>query len=99
MLYDLWALGRNIILVLAPHNQGIDLLVIPHYVIGEAIADHDPTGKTGENGVRPFLKKIVAGSKMVAPDRLQRAAEMLHAEPRHVELPFAPGEALPLNAT
>ncbi len=102
LLYDLWALGRDIILVWTPCNKGLKLLVIPHYKIGEAIADHDPTHDNGEKEnrekrIRPFIQEIVAGPKMVSLDRLLHTADLLNAKPRYVELPFTPGKALPLK--
>jgi hypothetical protein len=102
ILYDQWALGRNIILVWAPRNKGVELLVIPHYMIGEAIADTDPMRskeekRNIEERINPLIQEIVAGPKMVSPDKLRRTAGLLHTRPRYIELPFTPGETLPLK--
>jgi hypothetical protein len=98
MLYDIWDLGRNTILVWAPCNNGIDLLVIPHYTIGELIAERRFAARESRQlRIYPLLQKIVAGPKRVATERLHKVAEMLNAEHRHIDLPFTPGETLPLK--
>ena len=103
LLYDLWALGRNIILVWAPRDKGIDLLVIPYYTIGETLAGHG-VSHTDSDRQHPrkrldfFLEKIVAGPKHISHDRLQETARLLNATPRQIDLPFTPGDTLPLRA-
>jgi hypothetical protein len=102
LLYDLWALGRNIILVWAPREKGIDLLVIPYYAISETIAGHRPPHTDGDRKhpqkrIDSFLEKIVAGPKHVSLDRLQETAKLLNATARHIDLPFTPGDTLPLK--
>ena len=102
LLYELWALGRNIILVWAPQNKGIDLLMVPHYAIGEAIAGGDFSltdggRKHSQRRVDSFLEKIVAGPKHVSADRLQETAKRLNTPPLHIDLPFTPGDTLPLK--
>ncbi len=95
LLYDLWALGRNIILVWAPCYKGMDLLVIPHYAIGEVITDTKLSSGDGESGLKTFLQKIVSGPKKISGEKLEHAARLLHASPLHIDLPFTPGEGLP----
>lgn len=95
ILYELWALGRNIILVWAPCDKGMDLLVTPHYTIGEAITETQPGHGEDKNGLKSFLHQIVSGPKMISRQRLGQAARLLDTTPRHVALPFTPGQALP----
>ena len=104
LLYDLWALGRNIILVWTPltRGKGIELLVVPYHAIGEALADRRSSASNGK--WRPFqerkysrLEKIVAGPKHVPPDRLQETAKLFNTTPLKIDLPFAPGDTLPLR--
>lgn len=100
ILYDIWDLGRNILLVWAPGKGGIDLLVIPHFQIGEFIAQGQAktNGQNGgaENlGLAGALQHIVGGPKGVSPEVLQQTAAMLQTRPAHVELPFSLDEALP----
>ena len=94
LLYDLWALGRNIILVWAPCNKGMDLLVIPHYAVGEIISDTKRSSGDGDSGFKTYLHKIVSGPKMIPNERLEHAARLLNTRPLHIDLPFTPGEGL-----
>lgn len=40
-LHRLWDLGRNVILIWAPKDRGMKVLVIPHYTISEAAATEE----------------------------------------------------------
>ena len=97
LLYNLWALGRNIILVWAPHGKGIDLIVVPYYAIGETIGGRGGT-QTQADREHPrrrsdaFLEAIVSGPKHISSDRLQKTANLFNTTPRHIDLPFAPGD-------
>jgi len=98
ILYDFWQLGRNIILVWSPCEQGMLLLVVPHFAIAETVYDATPQ-ENGPKGsllrpVDPLLHDLVASPKMVAIEHLQDAAAHLGARVRHVKLPFSPGREL-----
>ncbi len=102
IFYKLWGLGRNIILVWAPSIKGIEVLVVPHYSIGEATtkdwADSVERKISNDNReVVEFLQKIVAGPKMVSHETLLYASNLLHCEPQHIELPYIPGKDLSFN--
>lgn len=97
ILYDLWELGRNIILVWTPQGQGIDLLVIPHYLIGDAITGNGAK-QLGTDTVAATLQKLVAGPKMVSADCLRQTAELLNTRPQHIDLPVTPGKGFPPEA-
>ena len=100
LLYDLWALGRNVILVWAHQDKGIDLLVIPYYAIGETMAGSDFTdsnrqGSQSKPQNDAFLEKIVSGPKHIPSDLLAKAARFFDTTPHHIDLPFTPGDTLP----
>ncbi|MBW2298316.1 MAG: hypothetical protein JRF32_12000 [Deltaproteobacteria bacterium] len=102
ILYELWSLGCNIILAWTPSNKGIEVLVVPHYSIGEAITKDWPDSverkiSNDNREIVEFLQKIVAGPKMVSHETLLHVSNLLHCEPQHVELPYIPGKDLPLN--
>ena len=102
LLYDLWSLGRNIILVWTPCHNGIDLLVIPYYTIGEAIASRsaaktDTERKDYHSPVDDFLERIVSGPKHVSAKQLQETAKLFNTPLKHFDLPFTPGDAMPLK--
>ena len=93
LFYECWSLGKNIILGWSPSPGGIDVLVVPHYVIGEAIAP----GRTSEAAGTPseqvnigeLIQQIVAGEKMLPMESLQRLGRLLQRDPLHLALPYA----------
>lgn len=102
ILYELWSLGCNIILAWTPNNKGIEVLVVPHYAISEAITNDWPDSVeqkiSNENQkIIEFFQKIIAGPKLVSHETLFYAANLLHCEPQHIELPYIPGKDLGLN--
>ncbi len=104
LLYDVWALGRNIILVWTPNGKGLDLLVVPYEAIGEKLTGLGAK-RLGENHAQPrtpdnagaFMEKIVSGPKHVSRKLLAETAGLLGARPVSIELPFMPGDTLPLE--
>ena len=92
ILYKFWNLGRNIILVWAPADDGLEMIVVPHYFAAEMTAAHSEE-KVVE--VEISLHEIIAGPKMVSQNNLKRISEFLKCEPEHVSLPFVPGKDLP----
>lgn len=102
ILYECWALGKNIILGWSVNHHGIDLLVVPHYVIGEAVAMKQAADSLGamvdsDADIEGILQELLAGSKMVSLEDLQRIGNRLECDTHHIELPFIPGRDLPLH--
>ena len=102
ILYECWALGKNIILGWSPDHHGIHLLVGPHYVIGEAVAMKEIAGPPGETAdpdtdIEKMLQGLLAGSKMVSIEELRRIGNRLQCAPRHIQLTYTPGRDLPLD--
>jgi hypothetical protein len=101
-LYDLWALGKNIILAWTLSANGINVIVVPHYTIGEAIAQNRHAGNQrssarGNQEIRQVIQKVVSGSKRVSNKDLSRISDLLRCKPQQLKLPFQPGEDLPLD--
>jgi len=91
-LYELWALGRNLVLVWAPLERGIQVLFIPHYAIADFASE---TGDDGAPGA--FIDQVISGPKLVYPEELTAIASRLGYEPKTIDLPFTPGEDLNLE--
>ena len=92
LFYDCWALGKNIILGWSPCPEGLDALVVPHYVIGEAIAPGRPAEAGAGTSKEPcnigaLIQQTVAGPKMLPKEHLQQLGRLLHQEPLHLSLP------------
>ena len=96
MFYHLWALGRNIILVWAACDRGIEVIVIPHYLVAEIAANGGAANSNGDGRQKErFLQQLVAGPKQVDPDALHRIGNRLDCRPEKIELPFLPEQDLP----
>ena len=91
-LHGNWELGRNLILLWAPDGNGIMLLVVRHYRVGEIA--QEAVSLSIEKLRMEFLEKIFSQWKMVTRKDLKRAAGMFGAKPVSIPLPFTPGEGL-----
>jgi len=95
-LHNLWALGRNIILVWAADLQGIDVLVIPHYMIVEfaegnrADQHNDPVIADSSH----YVESLISGEKKVTKQELGSISQQFGHTAHRIELPFQPGRDL-----
>lgn len=83
-VHDHWALGRNNILSWAPLEEGILILVVPHYAIAEYTA---PAG----NGSQPrvssgFITDLISGDRRLTFAQMQKVARLLDVEPVYIPL-------------
>jgi hypothetical protein len=95
-LHDLWALGRNIILVWAANPRGIDVLVIPHYMIVE-FAESNRDNRNGAPVIADsyrYVESLITGKKKVTQQELATISQQFGHTPTHIELPFQPGHDL-----
>ena len=104
-LHSLWKLGRNVILVWAPRETGIEVLVLPNYAIA-ALASKgnrkpsDPVRDPQDRRSRQddsFIDTVIGGPKFVELERLREIADELDYDAHYVDLPFAPGEDIGLR--
>lgn len=101
-LYELWALGKNFILAWAPTAAGINVIVAPHYTIGEAIAgkqhpDQPENGSGIDQEIQKCIQATVSGAKQVSNEKLLQISALLGCKPRHLDLPYQPGKDLLLS--
>lgn len=102
LLYDLWALGCNIIVAWTPLEKGIEILRAPHYQIGETITRARTGGaervcQDEKPDKLAFFQKILAGPKQVSLETLHDAANLLGCDPIKIALPFTPGNGLSMD--
>ena len=111
-LHSLWGLGRNIVLVWTEKGRGIEAVVIPHYRISEfaslgkdgvggdveAAAQSDGNLETPADASHRFIEEILARKKRVDPEELNRLAKLFDVEPKHIRLPFTPGDEVSVDA-
>ncbi len=91
ILHDIWGLGRNLILVWAPADHGIDVLVIPHYLLSEIGAGRE-TRYAGET-----MGDILSGAKQRERRAFEALCHGLDRAAHRVELDFQAGEDVPYS--
>jgi len=97
-LYDLWHLGRDIVLVWAPDKTGIELVVVPHYRIAEVVNSRDESDVLENHRLSEReMEMILTGSKLVTQERLQEISRLFNTTPVRLKLPFVPGKELELS--
>ena len=89
-LHEHWGLGQNVILNWCPEGDGLSLIVIPHYGVGEYSGrDGDATSVGNGNGMRPkqdFFQALLSGRRCLAPSQLSKVSRLLGVQPMHVAL-------------
>jgi len=83
-LHEHWSLGQNNILCWAPLDEGILILVVPHYAIAEytaARADGKPPR------VSPaFVTELISGDRQLNFQQMQKVARLLEVQPVYLPL-------------
>lgn len=76
-LHKIWGLGANVLLNWCPRDDGLALLVVPHY----AIADHAAGElENREGGSESFLRALLSGRRRLDPAQLDKVARLLGIE-------------------
>ena len=82
----LWDLGRNIVLAWCLRVDSVDILVVPHYYLGDVHKVREDKRSTAQT----FFQQLVTGSKRLQPRSFQRAVEMLQMTSARVPLSVEP---------
>jgi len=83
-LHQHWALGQNNILSWAPLDEGVLILVLPHYAIAEYTA---PRADEQPPRVSPrFITELISGDRQLNFTQMQKVARLLEVEPIYVPL-------------
>ncbi len=90
-LHGLWGLGKNIVMLCAPLPRGMELVVIPHYVIAEF------AGRKVQSAARRLLDEVMSGYKLSTNAKLREVASMLGYDITTIALPFTPGDDLGID--
>ncbi len=83
-LHSQWALGQNNILSWSPLDDGVLILVVPHYAIAEYTSPRD-------NDLPPrlsprFITELISGDRQLSISQMQKVARLLEVEPIQVRL-------------
>ncbi|MDX1482624.1 MAG: helix-turn-helix transcriptional regulator, partial [Woeseiaceae bacterium] len=83
-LHRHWSLGQNNILSWAPLDDGLLVLVVPHYAIAEYTAPR-PDGQPQTVSPR-FITELISGERRLSFDQMQKVARLLDVEPVFIPL-------------
>ena len=83
-LHQHWALGQNNILSWAPLDDGLLILVVPHYAIAEYAAPR-ADGQPAKVSAR-FITELISGERQLSLSQMQKVARLLDVEPIFVPL-------------
>jgi len=85
-LHAQWSLGQNSILSWCPLDQGILVLIVPHYAIAEytAVPASDPT--MPQRVSARFITELISGDRQLTLTQMQKVARLLDVEPRYIQL-------------
>ena len=83
-LHEQWSLGQNNILSWSPLDDGVLILVVPHYAIAEYTAPR-PNGQPPRLSPR-FITELISGNRQLSITQMQKVARLLEIEPVHVVL-------------
>lgn len=83
-LHQHWSLGQNNILSWAPLDEGILILVLPHY----AIAEYTSTlsSKNPPRVSPAFITELISGDRQLNFQQMQKVARLLDVKPVYVQL-------------
>ncbi|MDH5344310.1 MAG: hypothetical protein OEW59_00990 [Gammaproteobacteria bacterium] len=81
-----WSLGQNSVLSWCPLDQGILVLIVPHYAIAEytAAPASDPT--MPQKVSARFITELISGDRQLTLTQMQKVARLLDVEPRYIQL-------------
>ncbi|MEQ8205603.1 MAG: hypothetical protein RIA65_05465 [Woeseia sp.] len=85
-LNELWALGQNSILSWTPLDDGLLVLVVPHYAIAEYIAGIPSSGNVAHNVSSRFIIELISGERELTLAQMQKVAKLMNVEPKHLRL-------------
>ena len=83
-LHTHWALGQNNILSWAPHDDGLLVLVVPHYAIAEYTSSG--AGNQSPQVSARFITELISGDRQLSISQMEKVARLLNVEPKFVEL-------------
>ena len=81
-----WSLGQNTILSWTPRDDGIMILVVPHYAIAEYTARTTDDSSKPLQGSARFITELISGDRQLTLPQMQKVARLLEIEPRFIPL-------------
>jgi hypothetical protein len=85
-LHDAWSLGQNSILSWCPLDEGILVLVVPHYAIAEYTARPTKDRQIPQKVSATFITELISGKRQLTLTQMQKVARLLDIEPKYIAL-------------
>ncbi|HET6628709.1 MAG TPA: hypothetical protein VFG91_02925 [Woeseiaceae bacterium] len=85
-LHAAWSLGQNSILSWSPLDDGILVLVVPHYAIAEYTAEAASDAQAAQRLSANFITELISGNRQLTLTQMQKVARLLNVEPRFIAL-------------
>ncbi len=83
-LHQHWSLGQNNILSWAPLDEGVLILVLPHYAIAEFTSTR-PDNRPPRVSPR-FITELISGDRKLDFTQMQKVARLLDVQPIYIQL-------------
>ena len=81
-----WSLGQNSILSWSPLDDGLLVLVVPHYAIAEYTATPASDPGMPQKVSARFITELISGERLLTLSQMQKVARLLEVEPRYIPL-------------
>lgn len=85
-LNEAWSLGQNSILSWCPHEDGILVLVVPHYAIAEYAASPSDDPRVPQQVSARFVTELISGDRKLTQAQMQKVSRLLDVPPRQIAL-------------
>ena len=85
-LHAEWSLGQNSILSWCPLEDGILVLVVPHYAIAEYTATPASDPAMPQKVSARFITELISGERRLTLAQVQKVARLLEIEPTFIPL-------------
>ena len=85
-LNDQWSLGQNCILSWAPLDDGLLILVVPHYAIAEYTAAPADDPRLPQRVSAAFITELISGERQLSIAQIQKVAKLLDIQTTFIAL-------------
>jgi len=94
LLHEHWCLGQNVMLNWTPQDDGIRVLIVPHYALARYAAQNSGTAAS-EAPSESFLQSLLSGKRQIEPQQMAKVARLLVIDPTFISLrsPITDGSA------
>ena len=85
-LHQEWSLGANNVLSWCPLDEGILVLVVPHYAIAEYTASPQDEPQLPQKVSAQFITELISGDRQLTLSQMQKVSRLLDVEPKYIPL-------------